>query len=220
MIVLLAFLLATSAWAGTWRDNFDDGEMDEWTVIGNGNSEFEYGQVRLEPLNSGYGFTFGESTWQNYTVSVKMKITEHQSDSYLAVLAGLGLRFMSPESLYLFGLGTIGQSPRQAIVIRMQNLNFFDQSQEAPFEWQLGEQYTLKVIATGNQFQFLVNNVMVLEYVDSTKPAGSIGLAIGTSNIVAYYDDFVLTGDDVPDNVTAVPPKAKLTTTWGRLKNH
>jgi hypothetical protein len=58
-----------------------------------------------------------------------------------------------------------------------------------------------------------------MEYTDSLNPTGAVGLMVsGTST--THFDNFIVTGDDIPGNVTAISPKAKVAVTWGQVKEH
>ncbi|MCH8294844.1 hypothetical protein IH992_27485 [Candidatus Poribacteria bacterium] len=82
VVGLTLFLLVISSWAGEFRDNFDDGNMDGWTLFrpfGQGSTwKIENGELILEAINSPIGFVIGETTWKNYTVRAKTKIVKHQ----------------------------------------------------------------------------------------------------------------------------------------------
>ena len=82
IIGLTLFLLAGSTWAGTFSDNFDDGNMDEWTLFrpfGQGSAwKIENGEIILQAIDGPIGFDIGETTWKNYTVRAKTKIVKHQ----------------------------------------------------------------------------------------------------------------------------------------------
>jgi len=231
IVALTLFLLAGSTWAGTFSDNFNDGNMDGWTLFkppfGPPNStwKIENGELVLEAVDTPIIFFIGESTWKNYTVRVKAKMVKHQYDVVWAEGILLPVRFNSPPNLYLFGVGTtgnvvpIGEEKRAYATFGREGSAAFHHFEFEPFEWQLDTWYDLRITAKEDFFQFYINGALVLEYTDATHPTGGVGISVccmrGTT---VHYDDFSLTGDDVPDTVTAVDPQAKLATTWGKLK--
>ena len=132
MMGLMLLLTTASVWAGTFFDNFDDGNMDEWTLrkalgqdakstwkIENGelvfeaidsaiDFKFENGTGRInEGIDSAISFTIGEPTWNNYTVRVKAKIVRHQPNINGLEGAQLMVRVNATgNNLYIFTVGT------------------------------------------------------------------------------------------------------------------
>ena len=82
------------------------------------------------------------------------------------------------------------------------------------FDFRLHEWYRLKIIAEGNRFQYFVNEIEVLNFLDDTYTEGRIYLSSGLGNRV-HFDDFEVQYDARP-----VQPRRKLTTTWGRIKGN
>jgi hypothetical protein len=64
-----------------------------------------------------------------------------------------------------------------------------------------------------------MNDELVIDYTDSTYPVGKVGIASMFSGTTAHFDDFSVTGDDVPDGFVApVEANGKLATSWGKIK--
>ena len=80
----------------------------------------------------------------------------------------------------------------------------------------LGKWHHFKLKADGNNFTFWVNEEKILEYDNKVLADGGVGL--GLTNYTARFDNFTVTGDTIPDNVAAVDSKAKLATTWAKIK--
>jgi len=219
MIGLILFLMITSTWAGTLFDDFNDGDMEEWIKVGEGIWKIKNGELVLKPVNSLFGFGIGKTTWENYTVSVKMKIVEHQTTPGWTEGAGLSLRYSPQWNAYSFTLATLGISPKRAQAVYIQG-NFMGRHFEfKPFEWELDTWYNLKVIAEGKQFQFYVDDELVLKYKDKVHPTGQVGFGTAYTRTTAHFDDFVVSGDDVPNLNYSVSQKDKFASTWGKIKN-
>jgi len=62
-----------------------------------------------------------------------------------------------------------------------------------------------------------VNDELLLEYTDNRYPIGQVGIGV-TSAVTAHFDDFVITGDDVPNSHFPVSSKGKMPTMWGKIK--
>lgn len=81
-IVLFVFLLPLSAWAGTFRDDFEDGNIEGWkrfTVAGTNLSDWfvENGVlVCRRPNPYGAHLVIGDVSWQNYTIECDVKLIE------------------------------------------------------------------------------------------------------------------------------------------------
>jgi hypothetical protein len=218
MIGLILFLMITSTWAGTLIDDFNDGDMEEWIKEGEGIWRIKNGELVLKPVNSPFGFAIGETTWENYTVSVKVKIVEHQATPGWTEGAGLSLRYSPQWNAYYFTLATLGISPKRAQAVYTQG-NFMGLHFEfKPFEWELDTWYNLRVTAEGEQFKFYVDDELVLEYEDNVHPTGQVGVGLAYTKTTAHFDDFVVSGDDVPNLNYSVSPKDKVAGTWGKIK--
>ena len=228
IVGVMLFLMTASLWAGTLTDNFDDGNMDEWTLLkpfGQKSTwKMENGELVLEAVDSPIAFFIGETTWKNYTVRVKTKMVKHQYDVVWAEAVNLMVRNNS-LNLYIFAVGTTGNDvpiskEKRVFASYTRGGAALFHNEFEPFEWQLDTWYDLRLTAEGDEFKFYVNDTLVLEYTDDTYPTGRVGVgACCVRTTIVHFDDFSVASDDIPDTVTAVAPKAKLTTTWGRIKN-
>lgn len=229
---LTLFLLVASAWAGRLTDNFDDGNMDEWairspTLTGeespNNTWRIEDGELIIEAVDSPFFFLIGEDSWGDYTMGLRAKLVKHQPDACCGQMFQLKVRSSHEPTGYNFGLGTFALMPKEVAGVGafyLQGDLFISHLELSPFEWQLDTWYDLEVTANGNQFQFTVNGEPVLNYVDQTFSTGQAGFGASVFGITAIIDDFFVEGDEIPDSdlSTAVDPKAKLATVWGRVK--
>jgi hypothetical protein len=226
-LVCLAFvfMLALPGLAGKWRDNFDDGKMDEWDLsYAGGIWEVKNGELVITPRGAGapVQLFIGDSTWQDYTINVKAKIVEHQPSSYGFEGANIVARAEPPLNLYVFGLGaSVGSKDKEVYAVCVQGRVAPTSHHEVkPFQWELDTWYDLRLTAEGNRFKFYVNDELVIDYIDDVHSRGKAGIAASAfrSTTAVHFDDFSVTGDDIPDNVTAISPKSKLATTWSRIK--
>jgi hypothetical protein len=217
MIGVALLLLATSVWAGTLRDNFDDGDMDEWDLSGAGDIwEVKNGELVITARSSPVEFFIGETTWDDYTVRVRTRIVKHQSTGNIEG-SSISVR-KEPESTYVFGFGNRGGGNKIAFAFYAQGDPTARHFVSDPFEWELNTWYDLKLTAEGDQFWFYVDNRLVIHYTDDVLPKGRAGIAAGFSGTTAHFDDFSVTGDDIPDLNLDVSPQVKLATTWGQVK--
>ena len=220
MVGLTLFLLVTSSWAGTFMDDFEDGNMDEWrlgSAGAGGTWKIENGELVLEGLGGGYfGFGIEGPDWKDYTIEVKLKITKHAVTAFWEQ-AGVVFRAVVNVHCYYVALGTPGANIKQLRTYHG-DLGLVPQHlQTVPFDWEVNTWYVLKAVIEGDNFKYYVNDDLIMEYIDATYPTGGVGLCV-TASTAAYFDDFSVTGENVPDRFRVVSPEAKLATIWGRIK--
>jgi len=223
MVGLTLFLLVTSAWAGTLIYTFDnDSNVNGWTQVaigGGGAWQIENGELVLQVFNGGFLFGIGtqEATWKDYTVKVNLKIVKHAVTTAWEQ-AGIVFRGAENSGGYYVALGTPGWDAKQ-----LRSYNYYmaggpNHVESTPFEWELNTWYALKAVVEADHFEYYVNGKLVMEYIDSTHPTGGAGLGVTGASVTAHFDDFSVTGDDIPDSLVAVSSKTKLATTWGQIK--
>ena len=89
-------------------------------------------------------------------------------------------------------------------------------SEIKPFAFELDRWYRLKGVANDDNVEFYVDGELVASLSDSHFSTGYVDLDVNGS--LAYFDNVVITGDDIPDNSSAVFALGKLATTWGQLR--
>jgi hypothetical protein len=218
VIGVALLLLTTSVWAGTLRDDFDDGDMDEWDLSEAGPIwKVKDGELVITPRSFPPLFCIGEATWENYTVRVKAKIVKNQANPGWIEGPQVLVRREALMRAYAFGFGNRGGGKIAYAFYGAGGLTVRRVVSD-PFEWELDTWYDLKVTAEGGQFWFYVDNRLVIHYTDDTYPKGKVGLAASYQKTTVHFDDFSVTGDDVPDLDLSVSPGAKLATTWAQVK--
>ncbi|MBM3235594.1 hypothetical protein FJZ31_04780 [Candidatus Poribacteria bacterium] len=93
-LLTMIFCLATSAWAGTWMDDFEDGDLDGWQMFdaalelgvvkeGTGKVEEKEGNLIVTDNNevggdylTAAGFNNGQSNIKDFTLTVDAKIAK------------------------------------------------------------------------------------------------------------------------------------------------
>lgn len=224
---LSLFLILNHSWAGTYTDDFEDGDMDEWelrSIGAKGTWKIENEELVLQGAggSTAIGFSIGENNWRDYTVQVSMKLTKHVVTNWWEQ-AGVGLRMFKGDnglikSGYYIALGTPGQNIKQlrtyySDFVQVNNKHI----QAIPFDWELSTWYVLKAVVLGNTFKYYVDDELVMEYTDANGPNGGVGLSV-TASTEAHFDNFSVTGDDVPDNFRPVTARDRLVTVWGEIK--
>ena len=244
VVVVACWQLVISVYCGTLKDDFNHGQLKGWThecfqIVGNdlrnlkpcptkeGDATWRIKRneliVQTGPITQGSFIAVGEEDWKNYTVSVKAKIVKHQPRQDGGITwfesAALVLRSSSKDSFYFFALGTTGLRPKEVRACVFNNNFNCQNNQSTPFEWKLNKWYQLKVEAKGGRFKYYVDGKQVIDYKDETHPAGKVGIWAGDHSTTFHYDDFMVTGPQVPDLNLSVSSQSKLATVWAQVKS-
>jgi hypothetical protein len=219
LIVFILFLAALPVWAGTFRDDFEDGNIDGWQQFWpKGEVIWKVVDGELECARQEQWSTeilTGEFTWTDYTVEADVKLLEDYGPGDFDIV----VRATTNENGYAFLIGDWVGEPS----VYVQLLPDLDMKVVKPFDpLKLDKWHHLKIEAIGDKFTLWINDEKVVEYQDDTYQRGMVGF--GLANYTARFDNVVITGPDVPD---VMPPtwkeqpveaRNKLTTTWAQRK--
>jgi hypothetical protein len=222
-IFIILLLFPTLVWAGTWRDDFEDGNLDGWQWVNTadlvpqllpGKIRVENGEVIMEAVRGATGLYIGDVSWSDYEVEVDVKVTKLQPLDGEGVYIVARTRWPAAQGDYIFSLGTCaaGQCVRAFNPLNLQG------AQSKPWNWKLGQWYRLKLVAQGDHFSFYVDGKLAIEYVDATYKTGKTGFGVQWQATVAHFDNFVLSGPGIPGGYLWVKPEGRLATLWGQLK--
>ena len=205
--LLMAFVAIPHALAGTYRNDFEN-EADFLEDKAQGIWNFHVDSFTWEDgaiRGSGRGqlLMFGSVDWTDYTLEVKVQL---QADSS----GGIGLRFNEgPHYIFWVDEATDLVGVTEAASAGIDILG------EESFTIEPGTWYSLKGVAAGNNLEFYINGERVIKVEHGDQSAGMAGICVLRGSIL--FEDFVLTGPDVPDSgrwtVTAVSP-----TKWAEIK--
>jgi hypothetical protein len=222
IIFLMLVLLSTSVWAGTFRDDFNDGKIHRWWFQeGEGIWKVENGELVFQSQGDASGLILGKTTWKDYTVGVRAKIVKNQT--HREFIEGIGIigRTHSKTKSYFFGFALAPLSGKRVLIFNVDGSLIIQKPVGKAFQWRLDTWYNLRVVARESQFELYIDDTLMLEYTDEKYPSGKIGIVGSYEFTSAHFDDFFVTGDDVvPDDIMAmsVSPKTKLATTWATMK--
>jgi hypothetical protein len=218
LVILTLCLLVISAQAGTFKDNFNDGNLDGWKIINTmGNTsewKIENGVLICRRDNIWISnLVFGEEEWKNYSIECDAKMIQTLDPQLHAM--GVDLRLMGELTLVWCAMG---DNVKWAILeVWLNDNNGPAKHVDKNFDFQLDRWYHLKGVANKDKFEFYVDGELFLSFTDSNLSAGRIGLS--ASSCIAYFDNVIITGDEVPGNSSDVDPKNKLATSWGQMKS-
>lgn len=237
------FLLIGSTWAGTFVETFDDKRLDSWQEIvwrDDPPGSWKIIDGELHAVNDDRVLrllTIGDKTWQDYTVEFDVKPLRKHGTGSIAIAArikGTTLVFCEIGDLPFFILTNIICSTTSNFHDKHSQLLYFESHSLLRREdWS-----TLKLGVQGEFFTFWINGKKIAQTGDDftlkihedqkTKIKGKAGqldgfliggAGLGLANYTARFDNIIITGDGIPDKgALSVTPRAKLATTWGRLK--
>ena len=224
IVVTLSFLMiimiSLPSFAGTYVENFGDGDLDGWESIGPALWEIVDGVVTgRSNVSSGSGIMFGEDEWRNYTIECDSKIVET-----LASLpnASLGIRMLYRNISnfnYIWCLPSVGWGT--ALIWPWLNGNGLGTSAQKPFKQEMDRWYHFKAVANEDNFEFYIDGELMASYTDDRFPTGCIMLQ--TNACLSNFDNIVIAGDGIPyntNNIAAVSSSGKLATKWGQIRSH
>ena len=219
-------LFAISAYAGTYVDNFDDGDFDGWEfmecVEAGAEWKVENG-ILICKRTSGWPtiLMMGENEWRNYSIEFDVKILQALSNFRCVGpdmrIQNVSIPFskISHDSVYC-GLGGWGKW-EAFLEVYINNANV--KNSKKAFNSEYDRWYRFKAAANEDNFEFYIDGELITSFADSHLQTGPV--SIGASGCLAHFDNVVITGDDIPDNtnIAVVSSSGKLATTWGQLRN-
>jgi hypothetical protein len=215
-LATIVLMIVSSTWAGTFVENFDDGNFDGWEIYGGGIAGAEW---RIEngvaigkaARDWNTGLIFGEDDWRNYSIECDVKMVQKLTD---LPSVGLGLRTTDNDVVWCF-YSVIWES---ALIWTWINNNGAKQSDLKAFDLELDRWYRFKAVADEDDFEFYIDGDLMATLSDPRLSTG--GSYINVAGSVAHFDNVVITGDDVPDNASsAVSSSGKLAASWGQLRS-
>ncbi len=217
-VVLCLLLVAFSAWAGTFRDDFEDGNLTGWRQIwwkAPGNWNIENGQLVLNRDHDWVTYqTLADIIVDDVTIEFDAQI-EQLFRNYAAI--ELGLRTQDTDHTAYFSIGRWNN--RWIAIGALWWMGRFENWHEVPFPFEMGRWYHFKGIVQGNKFTLFIDGKKILTFNEGRLVKGKVGF--GAAGCKARFDNVVITGDGVPDvgpSGYAIQRKALLATTWGKIR--
>ncbi|MFQ6040092.1 MAG: hypothetical protein ACE5PV_04480 [Candidatus Poribacteria bacterium] len=218
----LVFASNPQCLAGTWRDDFDDGNYKgEWKIYNLNraveNWRIKDGEAVGEIFQPGFMSLLltGMDNWTARTVECRAKFVKEAKDAS----AELGLSLYDGED----------DENRYLFVINL-TLGFVSISKESKGQWasanfrfvsEMDRWYSLKATVEEQELKFQVNGeTFTGREQDEPLKSGQVGLIV--ANARAHFDDVVISGPGIPNGgpgkVKAVQSRGKLAAKWGQLK--
>ncbi len=219
VIIGLTMCVAFSAYAGKWRDDFEDNNILEWEIfnlvrqvekwwINDGNA---VGEI-FEPGFMSLWLT-GELDWRFYRVSCRAMLEHERNDPPYIGITLHDREF--EESRYLFTIDYVVGSA--TIVKGIQGGGFV----RSPFIAEKDVWYDMSAtVYEDGTLEFKIDDFVLTANDPDPLKGGKAGLVVGDAR--ARFDDVEISGTNIPNGGPGKPrdvaPQAKLATTWGELK--
>lgn len=209
------------AFAGTWRDDFEDNDTREWKIFNLVRQDEKWwindNEAVGEIFKPGFWSLWltGDLNWKHYSVSCRAKLVDDRNQ---LPTVGLTLHDRGEErSRYVFyvdyfwGFAAIDKwAADGAFVVH-------------PFLAEKDVWYELTAtVHEDGMLEFQINDIVFTAFDPDPLRGGQAGLVVKDAR--ARFDDVEITGENIPNGgpgrkpPRAVAPEAKLTTTWGKLK--
>jgi hypothetical protein len=207
--VVFAFalcLLVVSAYAGTYVENFDDGDYDGWEIFDGGEPgskwTVEDGVLTCRrEIVWGTAAIFGKEDLRNCTIEFDAKLVEPLAELYAI---GFELRLADADSAESFdSVWCIASFAwQEAWIWPWFNGEEAGGSEHKTVDLNLGRWYRFKGVAHEDTFEFYIDGRFVASLTDPRFSMGRVDLI--ANGCVAQFDNVIITGDDVPDNTDSL----------------
>lgn len=224
IVVCITFFLgvAVSSWAGTWSDNFNDGDLDGWQTFEENRGlekwTVENGEASAKSFGTFAILYTGEADWKDYTVECK---ANPKSLGRLGLnTMGIWVRLQEHDGYYMAMWMSPAGDARYAIFKKFTVIKSVDLANLGKLPMPgLNKWYKLKAKVEGNKLSFYVNDMLALEVKDDTIKSGKVGLCVQGTSVHAHFDEVKITGADIPNKgPLSVHSKFRLATSWGKIK--
>ena len=219
--VCLLLQAVSLASAGTWRDDFEDNDSREWDIFNIDRQVEKWwindGEAVGEIFLPGFMSLWltGELTWRHYSLSCRAKLVEDKDEP-----PSIGLTLHDrgeADTRYLFFIDYLFNTVR---IVKAEHDAWA--TVVYPFEAEIDTWYELTATVYENGLlEFQVDDEVFITIDDDPLRGGQAGLVV--SDAQARFDDVEITGTNInnggPGKARPVDPQAKLSTTWGDLKN-
>lgn len=221
-LFILCFSICTiiPAFAGTWRDDFEDNNTKEWEIFNLDRQVEKWwindGEAVGEIFFPGFMSLWltGDLDWRFYSLSCRIMLEDDRNDPpYI----GLTLQDRGHEdSRYLFMLYSVTDTV--SIIKGVAGGGRVNQ----PFIIEKGVWYDITAsVSEDGTLRFKINDFEFTAVDPSPLRSGQAGLVVGDAR--ARFDDVEISGANIPNGGPGKPrdvePQTKLATTWGKLKS-
>jgi len=213
-------------WAGTFFDNFDDGNANEWEFVNNkfdgndANKELKT-DAKWEAKNGKLCGTFAESaeavavvgdnSWSE-DVTIEVKISDVNGPWFAVVW-----NWQNIDVFDSWWINVAAKTVEAWPKFGPANYQGVKATANVPFD--LKKEHTLKVVAKGSKFDVFFDGKEASSYTNNEflEKGGKVGVLVWQTS--ACFDDIKITGPNA-HSLAVANSSEKCSTTWGRIKQH
>lgn len=218
LVIIVCFLLS-SAYAGTWCDDFEDGDIDGWKPFG-GTWEVENGELVFK----GGGFSqlyVGEENWSNYTMQADIMVKKLLAGAK-GYQVGIAARYCRPQPRGWYEHIFLWIEGNTHVLTNFTNAQGTDDPKLImPFNLEEERWYKFKIKAEKEHIETYLDDKLMAKFDDVRADSGTA--ALSANGVVAHFDNIIITGPQIPDNGGAnftVDSKGKIAAIWANLKTN
>jgi len=231
IFVMLFSSPAMVSFAGTFVEDFDDGDAEGWERSpqneGNDNVVWDVvdGAFMFDPEGEDWSLAINQmnfvgtpqvanvSEWTDYEFEADLKHTM-AANWPGGIRARVDLDTGGHYAVWLYpgdGRVNLYKNPGWDINTGLADLG------QAAYKPAVDEFHTVKISCQGDAITVFYDDKEVISAKDSEHKAGTIALCV--QDKVVYYDNIKVTGPQIPNvNMSPVEPVGKLATSWGAIK--
>ncbi len=225
LAILFMLLFALPVVAGTFRDNFDDNNLDGWIFESNGGKvEVRDGKVIIidnDRITSTLAFNNAQDNIRNFVLTVDAKMVRQIDNTiydYLCIVLREG-KVGDIGTCLLMAIEVRGIIPLVVLANINQGLQFFGEK-DLPFPFQIDKWYTIRLEVNKDKITVEIDGKFIGENEWPNQPMlckrGVVYIGAGGAEV--HFDNFMITGDEIQDNSKSVGSKDKIATLWGSIK--
>ena len=235
LLLLLALVSGLCAEAGTWRDDFEDGDYDGWhrwtrqAVLGSW--RVESGElIYAGPLKFHSAVYIGEKDWSNYTVQARVMTPwipkPLDFDVGLSPQMGVAVGSRLPDGDTYYEFICLEIADFYCLTAGRVKLNQGGMNQLARFSLQAERWYTFRVELDGLRIRTYVDDELIFDFETKPEEPPKGKVALHALAMEAHFDDVIITGPGIPhggswvESAHAVESEGKVAVTWAKMKSH
>lgn len=214
LVSLALSILPRVSLAGTFRDDFDDGDMIGWKPnVATGISVVE-GELQFKGADA-LIVKVGDATWKGYSLEAQLKIAGHKGAGWFSIRVMQGNAGQS-DGYYEIRLSRTGTIA--SLYVNNRRLESF----WVPIPVEENVWHDMRITPSNGKLSFCLDDVLIAQLTDM-ELSGYVDMC-STKGTHVYVDNVAISGQNVPDtgpsgpNSFAVKPRLKLATAWGEVK--
>jgi len=211
--IALSILTRVST-AGTFRDDFDDGDMTGWKPnVATGISIVE-GKLQFKGADA-LIVKVGEPTWKGYSLEAQLRIAGPMGAGWFSV------RVMQGNAGQLEGYYEIRLAKTGIIAALYVNSRCLE-SFWVPMALEENVWHSMTITPSNGKLSFHLDQALIAQLTDMGL-SGYVDMC-STKGTHVYIDNVTISGPNIPDTGPSGPksfaaePGSKLATTWGEVK--